>query len=65
MVSVPSQGILFSNKAWKNGIKSTSYVSVPSRGILFSNGFIYTGQTVEEVFPSPLGASYFQMRKFS
>ena len=39
-----------------------SLVSVPSRGILFPNKREIQLKINREVFPSPLGASYFQMK---
>ena len=42
--------------------KKIVLVSVPSRGILFPNCFSYTVyRRFDSWFPSPLGASYFQM----
>ena len=64
-VSVPSRGILFPNiykHIWF--LKDLKTVSVPSRGILFPNFFETMKWFVAnnyELFPSPLGVSYFQI----
>ena len=42
-------------------MKMKSWVSVPSRGILFPNFYVNISTDQQTVFPSPLGASYFQM----
>ena len=61
-VSVPSRGILFPNDFQAFYQRHWSYVSVPSRGILFPNEFIIVRCCGKYLgFPSPLGASYFQM----
>ena len=61
LVSVPSRGILFPNGGQRNGKKKNGNVSVPSRGILFPNQNKLFRYQQFQLFPSPLGASYFQM----
>ena len=59
-VSVPSRGILFPNLNLTL-MMDFVYVSVPSRGILFPNGNLLSISHMVYRFPSPLGASYFQI----
>ena len=61
MVSVPSRGILFPNKNLILRKKELIMVSVPSRGILFPNQGFKNGIYQFDMFPSPLGVSYFQI----
>ena len=61
-VSVLSRGILFPNRMSWHVEKDGVIVSVPSRGILFPNNIeasLHMGRM--QGFPSPLGASYFQI----
>ena len=60
-VSVPSRGILFPNRLVQRAFIVCMRVSVPSRGILFPNVKTLEDGDVLNVFPSPLGASYFQI----
>ena len=60
-VSVPSRGILFPNNGIVCLYDCKRWVSVPSRGILFPNQGLLTAMYWSELFPSPLGVSYFQI----
>ena len=66
IVSVPSRGILFPNTIWVLiSQKFAIYSFRPLSGHLISKYLSMLLQTVTLVFPSPLGASYFQICKTS